>query len=214
MGLRRDRLEIKALADLLAQNKTLTSPRLAILDQRLLYWPASGLPERESDHALMGWQESMIAIWQTGAWLAGFIDRPAKQSVLTMLHTLDIKQPGFDVSELYHSTLFNRLTDIDLFARLLKTGERSPVFREISLLNTRFRAREKAIEVCFFYLRTGDGEGQLARIDIPLWVAENEESVTAVHALIFDQCQILGSYPYVITREMRSPWSGGASKKN
>lgn len=200
VGLRRDRLEIKAVADLLDQNEALASPRLAILDQRLLYWPAGGLPERESDHALLGWQESMIAIWRSGAWLAGFIDRPAKQSVLTMLHTLDIKQPGFDVSELYHSTLFNRLTDTDLFAHLLQTGERSPVFTEISHLNTIFRGREKAIEVCFFYLRTGDSEGQLARIDIPRWVAEDEERVAAVHALIYDQCQILGSYPYVITR--------------
>jgi hypothetical protein len=33
-----------------------------------------------------------------------------------------------------------------------------------------------------------------------MWVAQDEEAVSAVHALIFDQCQILGLYPYVITR--------------
>ncbi len=27
-----------------------------------------------------------------------------------------------------------------------------------------------------------------------------KRALSAVHALIFDQCQILGSYPYVITR--------------
>ena len=55
-------------------------------------------------------------------------------------------------------------------------------------------------EANFIYLRTGEGNRQLARVDIPMWVARDEETVSEVHALIYDQCQILGSYPYVITR--------------
>lgn len=200
VNLRRDRLEIKSLANTLSQTKTQSGPKLAILDQRLLYWPAGGLPGRESHKVVEEWQTSMKEIRDKEAWLAGFIDRPGKRSILTMLHTLDINQPAFKVSDLYNAPLFNRLTDIDLFAPLLKPGDRSPVFVEISQHNSSFRERDKEIEVCFFYLRTGEGERQLARVDIPMWVARDEEQVAAVHALIYDQCQILGQYPYVITR--------------
>ena len=200
VSLWRDQYEIESLAETLSKTKQMAGPSLAILDQRLLYWPAGGLPGRESLNVVEAWQESMATIRQNGAWLAGFIDRPGKRSVLAMLHTLDILQPRFKVSDLYNAPLFNRLTDIDLFAPLLKLGERSPVFVEISQHNSSFRDKDEENEVCFFYLRTGEGDRQLARVDIPMWVARDEEDVAAVHALIYDQCQILGYYPYVITR--------------
>jgi hypothetical protein len=92
------------------------------------------------------------------------------------------------------------LTDIDLYELFLQPGDRSAVFAEISQHNSAFRRRDPENEVCFFYLRTGEGKGQLARVDIPMWVARDETTVSAVHALIYDQCQILGNYPYVITR--------------
>ncbi|MEM7332964.1 MAG: DNA double-strand break repair nuclease NurA, partial [Chloroflexota bacterium] len=41
---------------------------------------------------------------------------------------------------------------------------------------------------------------QIARVDIPRWVADDAEAVTAVHSLIVSQCQIMGDYPYVIAR--------------
>jgi hypothetical protein len=200
VSLWRDQFEIESLAKTLDEISQMAGPRLAILDQRLLYWPAGGLPGRESHKVVEAWQESMKVFREKEAWLVGFIDRPGKRSVLAMLHTLDINQPTFKVSDLYNAPLFNRLTDIDLFAPLLKVGERSPVFVEISQHNTNFREKDKENEVCFFYLRTGEGERQLARVDIPMWVARDEETVAAVHTLIYDQCQILGYYPYVITR--------------
>ncbi len=200
VNLWRDRHEIETLLKALLQARALPGPQLAVLDQRLLYWPAGGLPGRESRRVVEAWQDGMTAIRHAGAWMAGYIDRPGKRSVLTMLHTLDISRPGFKVSELYNSPIFNRLTDIDLYEPILGLGERTPVFSEISQHNNAFRKREQENEVCFFYLRTGEGQRQLARVDIPMWVARDEASVSAVHALIYDQCQILGNYPYVITR--------------
>jgi hypothetical protein len=200
VSLRRDQLEIEALSKTLKQVQEMPGPKLAILDQRLLYWPAGGLPDQESHKVVEAWQTSMSEIRRSGAWLAGFIDRPGKRSVLTMLHTLDIHQPEFTVNDLYLAPLFNHLTDIDLFAPLLRMGQRSPVFVDVSQHNSSFRHREPENEICFFYLRTGEGERQLARVDIPMWVARDEQNVNALHALIYDQCQILGNYPYVITR--------------
>ena len=200
VSLWRDRFEIEALQDTIAKARPHTGPQLAILDQRLLYWPASGLPGREGQKVVEAWQQAMTGIREAGACLAGYIDRPGKRSVLTMLHSLDIDQPGFKVSELYRSALYAGLSDIDLYDPILAPGERSPVFLDISQHNNTFRGRDKENEVCFFYLRTGEGKRQLARVDIPMWVARNENNVKTVHALLYDQCAILGSYPYVITR--------------
>ncbi len=40
----------------------------------------------------------------------------------------------------------------------------------------------------------------IARVDIPRWVAEDPAAVAFVHGLIYDQCQLIGDYPYVLAR--------------
>lgn len=200
VSLWRDRAEIETLAQTAWDLRRDAAALLAIIDQRLLYWPAGGLPGNEGSKVVEAWQNAMTRVRDSGGWLAGYIDRPGKRSVLTMLHSLNAGRPGFDIGELYSAARFSGLTDADLFDEILAPGERSPVFVDISQHNNTFRERDGRNEVCFFYLKTGPNPRQVARVDVPMWVAEEETAVAAVHALIYDQCRILGYYPYVITR--------------
>ena len=92
------------------------------------------------------------------------------------------------------------LTDDFVFSRLLEPGQRSVVFVDVSHHNESFRQRDSQNEVCFFYLNPGIFGRQIARVDIPRWVANDPQAVAAVHALLIDQCNILGDYPYVLAR--------------
>jgi hypothetical protein len=108
------------------------------------------------------------------------------------------RQPGDD------------LTDASLYAAILGPGERSPVFADVSRANEDFAAEDPLIAACFFYFNPGSprvgGDGEhveprtLARVDIPLWVAQDLEAVALVHALVHDQCRLTGYYPYILTR--------------
>ena len=207
----RDRAEIEALANFAHAYRGAPGGVLALLDQRLLYWPMVG--ERGSAETVVkDWTRAIRHIYETGALLAGYIDRPGKRSVVTMLQTL-LDDPDMDWKGLGKRPVGNELTDAGLYATLLGPGERSPVFVDISPANTRFAEESPSIEVCFFYLNAGssnillDGEldplGEaraIARVDIPRWVAEDRAAVDAVHSLIYDQCRILRNYPYVLTR--------------
>ena len=196
----RDRSEIVSLAAKVAEAKDEPGPTLGVLDQRLLYWPIGSVPRGRDADVVAAWQEAMSAVRDTGGWLAGFIDRPGKRSVLTMLKTLDLQSSSGKISDLYEPAPFGELTDTDLFDAILSPGQRSAVFVDISQHNNTFAGNEPLNEVCFFYLKTGEGTGQLARVDIPMWVARDRETVAATHALLYDQCRIIGNYPYVITR--------------
>jgi len=155
--------------------------------------------------------QEMRRIYETGALLAGYIDRPGKRSVVTMLQTL-LDEPDMDWRALGKRPAGNELTDAGLYARLLGPGDRSPIFADISPANKRFAEESPDIEVCFFYLNAGSsniieddldplGEARaIARVDIPHWVAEDKAAVAAVHGLIYDQCRIQRNYPYVLTR--------------
>ncbi len=202
VGIHRDRAEIESLARTSWDYRNESRPLLALLDQRLLYWPAIGLGDESGikEAILNAWQEAMTAMRGNAVSLAGYIVRPGKQSVLTMLETLDINKPGFDFDRLTRRDRDFSLTDAMLFSRILKPGQRSKVFVDVSQHNDDFRERDGMNEVCFFYLNPSRAGKLIARIDIPRWVAQNPTEVGQVHALIVDQCKILGDYPYVLAR--------------
>ena len=202
VSMARDRAEILTLLRKVAEAANEPGPTLGLLDQRLLYWPIGGESAARGRRVVEEWQDAMSGVRAAGGWLAGYIDRPGKRSVLALLHTLDLDRSGAKLSELYRhdSPLYAGLTDMDLFDRLLQPGQRSVIFVDVSQHNKIFAGRDPLNEVCFFYLKTGTGRGQLARIDVPLWVARDKEALGTVHALLVDQCSILGSYPYAITR--------------
>jgi hypothetical protein len=202
VSMRRDEREISALTKLVKGIKDKPGPILGILDQRLLYWPIGNNTGKDGDRIVYEWQKSMAEINEAGGWLAGFIDRPGKRSVLAMLHTLDLQNSKRKLRDLYPfaSDIYGGLSDTDLFDQLLKHEERSVIFSDISQHNRKFADYDPDNEICFFYLKTGSGEGQLARVDVPMWVARDKQALNDVHALLIDQCRIIGNYPYVITR--------------
>lgn len=200
VNIRRDLGEIQTLARTAWEHRHASRPLLALLDQRLLYWPTIGTANSEGQKVLDGWQQAMDEMHTLNCYLAGYITRPGKRSVLTMLRALDLQTPGFDIADLYNRTNDPGPTDADLFHRLLAPGERSKVFFDVSENNQRFAENKGHNEVCFFYLNPGRSGRQIARVDIPLWVACVPEAIATVHALIYDQCQIMGDYPYILTR--------------
>jgi len=201
VSIERDLREIGTLAEKAWDHRHGQRPLLAILDQRLLYWPIGG-DDDKSTNEVQKWLRSMTRIKDSNGLLAGYIDRPMTTAVITFLKTLQGAETpdSFDWKSLGKRSLTGGISDGALFSRLLNPGERSAIFTHISPRNTEFAEFDADNQVCFFFMNPGIDGRSIARIDLPLWVAEDEDAVTAVHALIYDQCQIIGDYPYVIAR--------------
>jgi hypothetical protein len=200
VNVRRDLAEIGTLAEIVWEHQFSTPPVLAVLDQRLLYWPALSSGS-ESKEAIDSWLKAMSRIRDCQALLAGYIDRPGKSSIITLLQTLEhLDDPTFDFTQLGRRKLWSGPTDVDLFSQILGPGERSKIFIDHSEHNARFANNDEDNEICFFYLNPGHSGRLIARVDIPMWVARQPASVDAVHALLYNQCLILGDYPYALTR--------------
>ncbi len=197
VGARRDRAEIELLAELAEACRHEAAPILAILDQRLLYWPASRPGwDRERNDIVLAWLAAMTRIREAGALLAGYLDRSRKNAVLALLQALD-EAAGDPVLRAGASP---RLTDVDLFARLLAPGQRSQLFADLSRDNRQYAEHAATNEVCFFYVNVASRGSHIARVDIPRWVVDDPVAVDQVHALLVGQCQILNGYPYGLTR--------------
>ncbi|MCA9970925.1 MAG: DNA double-strand break repair nuclease NurA, partial [Anaerolineales bacterium] len=199
VSIERDKQEIQTLANTAWNLRDAAAPRLGILDQRLLYWPIGG-SEGQINEDVAVWLRGMTKVRDSGALLAGYIDRPLTGYVVTLLQALaGLDDPEFAWRELGKRGL-GGLPDTALYGRILAPGQRSPVFVNISPPNRGFADFDPLNEVCFFYLNAGTRGRRLARVDVPRWVAEMDGGVTAVHALVVDQCRILGDYPYVLAR--------------
>ena len=83
--------------------------------------------------------------------------------------------------------------DRELFINLLGQGERSALFiSQSSIVQKRYGEHR----VYFFYLRLDD---EIARVEIPQWVAKDEGLLNLTHSLILDQCQRGLGYPVALS---------------
>jgi hypothetical protein len=99
------------------------------------------------------------------------------------------------------------LLDRDLFARLLDPGERSAIFNNRSSVVTKYYGVQ---EVKFFYIRL---DGEVARVEIPLWVADDKRLVELVHATVLDQCRRGFGYPVSLSEAHEQAVVTGADRE-
>jgi GNAT superfamily N-acetyltransferase len=100
------------------------------------------------------------------------------------------------------------VTDRELFFDLLNEGERSALFISQSSI---VRKRYGDHRVYFFYLKVGD---EIARIEIPEWVAMDESRLSLVHALMLDQCRRGHGYPVALSEAHEQAVITGADREN
>jgi len=84
------------------------------------------------------------------------------------------------------------ITDGALFDALLGAGQRSAVFQSGSYYVKKYYGEHK---ISFFYMKSGD---EIARIEIPQWVAGRSDLIDMVHTLVLDQCRRGLGYPVAL----------------
>ena len=82
--------------------------------------------------------------------------------------------------------------DRDLFQEILEPGERSATFVSASALVSDYY---RGHQVHFCYLHTGN---EIARLEVPSWVAEDEGLMGLAHSLAMDQCRRGPGYPIAL----------------
>jgi len=188
---RRDAAELKELARLAAEPNQ--GPTLALLDNGLLLWAASQEQKAarpDVQRVLDEYLAALDLLRDSGAALAGYISRPRGANVVDLVEAA-AGDPGGPRPG---------LTDRLLYGRHLVAHTRSARFRHPAKINDEFAARGHEIQ--FFYLHTGAQDG-VARVEVPLWVADDAARMTMVHAGIVEQCRLTGvPYPLVRAHEL------------
>jgi NurA domain len=93
-----------------------------------------------------------------------------------------------------HACSLRGLSDAHLLGRGLERWHRTGVFRVRSNVHDPYYGVHR---VYFFLLATGD---EIARVEVPEWVARDQSLMDLVHAVLVDQCLKGFGYPAVLAR--------------
>ena len=130
--------------------------------------------------------------------IASYISLPGSTEVMDGIRLLGCPYPKSDClqhcgnrspGERHCDSHALGLLDRDVFGKRLSEGHRTEIFGSSSELVKSYYGDN---EVRFFYVNTGD---EIARVEMPEWVAQDEYSVSLVHSLVTDQCRLGSGYP-------------------
>jgi len=201
LGIKRGVEECRRLAELAAETPP-DCPTLALLDGSLILWGLEAYPEFVTEVLLnQGFLQHLNSLMKLGnrqIALASYISLPRSTDVVNTLRVALCPNEVVD-SDRYCPACKTRdceavagVRDRELFFNLLEPGERSDLFLSQSSI---VRKHYGAHQVYFFYLRVDD---EIARIEVPGWVAQDERRLNLTHALVLDQCQRGQGYPVAL----------------
>jgi len=196
VALQRDVAERKKLLEI-AQNYKGTI--IALAEGQLELWGAvDNDNSRDFEKSLQDYLKALKEMEKQKIITSGYVDKPGANWVMRLLEIATIPKDELPNLKKYHPLL--GVTDLWLFSQILGRHERSAVF---ALQAKSAEKYKDSLSIHFFYLNVGDGKKpKIARVDVPLWVANNEEALNNLHCALVEQAKIMGNepMPYLLHR--------------
>jgi hypothetical protein len=208
LSARRDVEEGEALVQLADTLLPPDLPCMALQDGTLVRWALAGAERFVQDHFIERYVAYLEAMRERGIPVASYISRPRSPEVTGTIRLMFCPDVDVAAERGAHCAVCSDiaagrtpschicqdLVDSDVLAEQLREGERGPLFLSMSRINI---DRYDQHQIHFFHLRVGR---ELARIEIPKWVAQDPAQVDLVHTLVYDQCVKGDGYPVALAR--------------
>jgi hypothetical protein len=194
----RDEMELRELLNVAREAFVEGRPLVALADGTLIRWMIRGMHNRAVEKRLIAsYTELLQGFASDRLPLCSYISMPGNTEVVNLLR-FDADELAIEAETLPSGepTLAG-LLDRTVFGALLDAGERSALFRSPSRIQREYAA---GIQICYFYLKVpgSAGEGEIARVEIPAWLADAPAQVDLVHSVVLDECRKGDGYPVAL----------------
>jgi hypothetical protein len=196
VALQRDVAERKKLLEM-AENYSGTI--IALTEGQLELWGSvDNENAREFEKSLQDYLNVLEQLHRKQIIAGGYVDKPGANWFVKLLEIAGT--PADELKNVRKQRLLAGVTDLWLFSQILGEHERSAVFALQAKSAEKYKG---ALAIHFFYINVGDKKHpKIARVDVPLWVAENPSMLNALHAVLVEQSKIMGRapFPYLLHR--------------
>jgi len=219
LGIKRGVEECRCLADRVC-GTSLELPVVGLVDGSLIMWGLVGqryedfVVKHLLDDGLLKQLERFYRLnEQKNAAVASYISFPRSTDVVNLLRLQICPYDPVDCDKYCKGKFEGRecdvvagLLDRAVFNELLGNGERSAVFISRSSIIERYGAHK----VCFFYVRLDE---EVARVEVPIWVGDNEALLDMVHTVVAQQCEMGFGYPVALSEAHEQAVVTGADRE-
>ncbi|MBD1904479.1 DNA double-strand break repair nuclease NurA [Funiculus sociatus GB2-A5] len=173
-------------------------PTLAMVDGSLIYWFLEQLPGEARDRILPPILEAWDALREAGIPIMGYLSASRSSDSLNFLRLPACPHPVPDCmthcpgqTDRAPCQVFDPLRDTFLWASQLQPGQRSTLWRSSARILDLYG--EHQIYFCYVHVGT-----EIARVEVPAWVAENPEKLDSALSLMLAQVQKGYGYPVAL----------------
>ncbi len=188
------KMQVEEIKTLLHAASMASLPAVALRDGSLIMWRLHGEEKTVQTHFLKEFMSCLDEFQRSSFPVASYISYP---NGLDVANALRVWLCPTETPDCQHCPLNDELRELcvylgtardrHLFAGLLATGERSDVFESSSAILEAYQGHR----IRFFYINVG---GEIARLEAPAWVTDDEAMLNLLHAVVMDQCRRSGSY--------------------
>ncbi|NIV35391.1 MAG: DNA double-strand break repair nuclease NurA [Anaerolineae bacterium] len=217
LDLRRDLAEITRLAGLCAAEPRVptgsgeSGRTVALVDGTLVLWVLEDRSEDWKRAKVMAYLDQLQRIRESGAAVAAFTSRPRRAEVTRLLHLASLEGETNRAAE--EPNPLERLPDRAVFD-MLPPGARSALFVSPAPINhDYYQPAGHTVQFCYLNLAEEGRDPVVARIELPVWVAQDTERLALVHGAIVAQARITGDYPYALARADELAYVSGRERE-
>ncbi|MEM1094830.1 MAG: DNA double-strand break repair nuclease NurA [Bacteroidota bacterium] len=192
----RDGLELEHLRQVAEAVRTPGRPLVAMGDGTLIRWMLRSLHSRALEEKLIAqYVETLEAFEQQRIPVCSFISLPGNTEVINLVKAVRREHAH---EQLAPDATLDGLLDRWLFERALPLSHRSAVFESASHVQTAYSAANR---ICYVYIHVpiGERQSEIARVELPRWVADDAAALDLVHAVVLSECEKGRGYPLILS---------------
>lgn len=160
-------------------------PQLFLCDGSLIFWHLDGYEPAQKQRFLTSYIALLQQFYEQQILLAGYISMPHSKELVNILR--------FAVDHAYvpayQDLTLEYVVDADIIAQTLQPAMRTLVFENHAKIVASYPVH---LRPHFFYIQGGD---EVVRVEIPAWIAIDNQKVETVSRIIFDQILKGQGYP-------------------
>lgn len=158
---------------------------ICMFDGTLIFFQAEGQTQQK-EQIFKKYMQHLQELYDKQILHVGYISFPKSQDLVNVL-MLSVAE--FDEKKLAQSIGLHRLTDMDIVQFFLASRQRSIMFESKASICYLY---PKDLKPYFCYVNVG---AEIARLEFPAWIAQDQDLVDAVCAVVLDQANKGNGYP-------------------
>ena len=199
VAMRRDISERMKLDEV---SKDIQGQVVNLTDGTIELWGAKGDDPQAYADFVEKYLRVLTRMHSRGVITAGYVEKPSADLVVRLLEIATADQE--QIHRLRDYQPLRGVSDRWLYGErenpLLPPGHRSAVF---ALQSGSIKKYKGPLSLHFFYLNVGTlGHPWPVRVEVPQWVAEDRKKLELLHAVLIEQCNMMGArpFPYLLHR--------------